>query len=89
MLNLGDDAAIAEPVHGAAPDIAGRDIANPTATILSVAMLLRHHWHMPEQAERIENAIRATLQDGYHTVDLYPEGAIGTREFTDRVIEHL
>ncbi|MDZ4672785.1 MAG: isocitrate/isopropylmalate dehydrogenase family protein [Phototrophicales bacterium] len=88
-LNLGEDAAIAEPVHGAAPDIAGKGIANPTACIMSMAMLLRHHWNMPEVAQRIDDAIRDTLEDGKYTVDIYTEGAINTVEFTDHVISHL
>jgi len=88
-LNLGDDAAIAEPVHGSAPDIAGKGIANPTAAILSIGMLLRHHWQLPDQAQRIQDAIRTTLDGGGHTVDLYTEGAISTDAFTDRVIANL
>jgi homoisocitrate dehydrogenase len=88
-LNLGDDAAIAEPVHGSAPDIAGKGIANPTAAILSMAMLLHYHWHLSEQGQAIQEAVRATLEEGDHTVDIYAEGAISTEEFTDRVIAHL
>ncbi len=88
-LNLGDDAAIAEPVHGSAPDIAGQGIANPTAAILSVAMLLRHHYKLPDAAECIESAVRATLNEGDHTVDVALEGALNTEEFTDRLISHL
>lgn len=88
-LNLGDDAAIAEPVHGAASDIAGKHIANPIAAILSVGMLLRHHWRMPEYAQVIEDAVRVTLEDGDYTVDVFAEGAISTSEFTERVIDHL
>ncbi len=88
-LNLGDDVAIAEPVHGAAPDIAGRGIANPTAMILSSALLVRYHWKMPDLAERIEHAVHATLSEGAHTADISADGAIGTVEFTQRVIAHL
>lgn len=88
-LNIGDDAVIAEPVHGAAPDIAGKGIANPTAAILSVALLLRHHWQRYEEAQRIEDAVRHTLEEGGYTVDLGVDGAISTSEFTGRVIEHL
>lgn len=88
-LNLGDDAAIAEPVHGSAPDIAGLGIANPTAAILSIALLLHHHWQMPELAERIRQAVRVTLEVGDHTADIALEGAIKMEEFTDRVISHL
>lgn len=88
-LNLGDDAAIAEPVHGAAPDIAGQGIANPTAMIMSMMMLIRHHWRLPEVADRLRAAVRATLSDGDHTADIMMEGAISTEMFTDRVISHL
>jgi len=88
-LNLGDDAAIAEPVHGSAPDIAGQGIANPTAAILSVALLLRHHWRRDDLAERIEDAVRNTLSNGDYTVDIYRDGAINTQEFTYRVISQL
>jgi homoisocitrate dehydrogenase len=88
-LNLGDDAAIAEPVHGTAPDIAGKGIANPTATILSVALLLRHHWDRHDLALRIEDAVRATLDTGGHTFDIYIDGAISTEAFTDRVCAWL
>lgn len=88
-LNLGDGVAIAEPVHGSAPDIAGKGIANPIATILSTALLLRHHWKLPDKADQIDEAVRKTLESGYHTVDIHPDGAIGTEEFTDRVIENL
>lgn len=88
-LSLGDDAGIAQPVHGAAPDIAGNNIANPIATILSVAMLLQHHWKMVDQAKRLRRAVRAALSAGYHTPDVQPDKAVGTEEFAYRVIEHL
>ncbi len=57
-LNLGDDIALAEPVHGSAPDIAGTGQANPTAAILSAALLARHAWNLPEAADQIEAAVR-------------------------------
>jgi homoisocitrate dehydrogenase len=88
-LNLGDDAAIAEPVHGSAPDLMGKNIANPTAAMLSVVMLLRHHWHLDDEAHKIQEAIRCTLEDGFHTVDIQPDKAISTSEFTERVIAHI
>ncbi len=88
-LSLGTGIALAEPVHGSAPDIAGQGIANPTAAILSLAMLLRHQWGRLEEAARIENAVRATLDEGDYTIDIYSEGAISTGEFTSRVREHL
>ncbi|MEP7290704.1 MAG: isocitrate/isopropylmalate dehydrogenase family protein [Chloroflexota bacterium] len=88
-LSLGEGVALAEPVHGCAPDIAGKGIANPTATILSAAMLMRHHWHRHEEALRIENAIRATLQEGAHTTDIFADGSISTGDFTDKVCGYL
>ena len=88
-LSLGEGVALAEPVHGCAPDIAGKGIANPTASIMSAAMLMRHHWHRHDEALKIENAIRATLASGAYTADINPEGAISTGEFTDRVCSYL
>lgn len=88
-VNLGDGVAIAEPVHGSAPDIAGKGIANPTATILSVAMLFRHHWRLHREAKMVEDAVRATLTEGLHTTDIYAEGAVSTEAFTDRVCSLL
>ncbi len=88
-LSIGDDVALAEPVHGCAPDIAGKGIANPTATILSVALLLRHHWQRHDDALRVENAVRATLKAGAHTADIYPDDAISTWAFTEKVCESL
>lgn len=88
-LNLGDGIAIAEPVHGSAPDIAGQGIANPTAAILSVALLLRHHWQRDKEAHQIEAAIYTALKEGEHTSDIYNEGAISTQEFTDRVCSQI
>ncbi|MFN8449606.1 MAG: isocitrate/isopropylmalate family dehydrogenase [Anaerolineae bacterium] len=88
-LSIGNGVALAEPVHGCAPDIAGLGIANPTASILSAAMLLRHHWQRHEAALNIENAVRATLSAGAHTSDIYPENALSTDEFTAEVCRHL
>ena len=88
-LSLGEGIAIAEPVHGTAPDIAGRGIANPTASILSVALLLRHHWQRPQEAERVEQAVNATFNQGDHTSDIYTDDALSTQEFTDRVCAQL
>jgi homoisocitrate dehydrogenase len=88
-LNLGDDAAIAEPVHGTAPDIAGKGIANPTATILSLAMLLRLHSQRGDLATSIEDAVRATLETGGHTFDIYTDNALSTEAFTERVCSLL
>ena len=63
-----------EPSHGSAPDIAGKDIANPLATILSVAMMMRYTFSNEEGAARIENAVKKVLAQGYRTADIYTEG---------------
>ncbi len=88
-LSLGDSIALAEPIHGSAPDIAGKGIANPTAAILSVAMLLRHHWYKLEEADRIDEAVRRTLDEGGHTADIYAQDAISTDEFAERICAQL
>ncbi|MCL2231082.1 MAG: 3-isopropylmalate dehydrogenase [Treponema sp.] len=71
-----------EPVHGSAPDIAGQDKANPMAAILSVAMMLRYTFNMPNEAESIERAVKAVLAKGYRTGDIFSDGKklIGTKE---------
>ena len=63
-----------EPIHGSAPDIAGKDIANPIATILSVAMMLRYTLNQEQAAQRIENAVKKVLAQGLRTADIYTEG---------------
>jgi 3-isopropylmalate dehydrogenase len=80
-----------EPIHGSAPDIAGKGVANPLATILSAAMMLRHSLGQPEAAARIERAVARTLADGYRTADLYTEGTrkVGTEEMGRAVLERL
>ncbi|MFZ4816000.1 MAG: isocitrate/isopropylmalate dehydrogenase family protein [Phototrophicaceae bacterium] len=88
-VNLGEGVAIAEPVHGSAPDIAGKNLANPTATILSVAMMMRHYWNLTREAKRVDDAVRAALSEGMHTSDIYAEGAVSTDAFTDRVCAWL
>lgn len=88
-VSLGDGIGIAEPVHGSAPDIAGKNIANPVATILSAALLLRYHWQMPDLAKKIEKAVRDTLRNGVYTADVKSNGAVTTEAFTDLVCEKL
>lgn len=80
-----------EPAHGSAPDIAGQDKANPLATILSGAMLLRLGLHLPAEADCIENAVRRTLRDGYRTGDIMEPGKtlVGCEEMGRKVIERL
>lgn len=88
-LNIGNDSAIAEPVHGSAPDIAGKGIANPTAAILSIAMLINYQWNQSEVAQKITDAVHETLNAGTHTVDIYSDGAISTDAFAERVISNI
>ena len=76
-----------EPIHGSAPDIAGKGVANPTATILSAAMLLRHSFALEAQAARIEAAVAATLAAGIRGGDL--GGSAGTREIGDAILDRL
>jgi 3-isopropylmalate dehydrogenase len=77
-----------EPSHGSAPDIAGKGIANPLATILSVAMMLRYTLQQPEAAARVEQAVSAVLTAGMRTADIWSEGQerVGTREMGDAVV---
>lgn len=89
--SLGDRHALYEPVHGSAPDIAGKGVANPLATILSVAMMLRYSFGMGEAADLVERAVEETLREGYRTPDIYSEGCrkVGTEEMTERIVENL
>jgi 3-isopropylmalate dehydrogenase len=80
-----------EPSHGSAPDIAGQDRANPLATILSAAMMLRYTLNQPEAADRIESAVKAVLSAGLRTGDIWSEGTqrVGTRAMGDAVVAAL
>ena len=80
-----------EPIHGSAPDIAGRGVANPLATILSAAMMLRHSLKQPEAATRIEAAVAKVLRAGLRTADIQTPGgkALGTEEMGDAVVAAL
>lgn len=71
-----DGVGLYEPVHGSAPDIAGKDIANPLAAVLSAAMMLRYSLNMPDAAARIEAAVAAILAEGYRTNDIMPPAAV-------------
>lgn len=77
-----------EPIHGSAPDIAGKGIANPMATILAAAMMLRHSCAMEREAVAIETAVQKTLAAGHRTADLVPRGhsSLGTIAITDRIL---
>jgi len=80
-----------EPIHGSAPDIAGKGVANPLATILSAAMMLRHSLNQAAAADRVESAVKKTLRDGYRTADIYTAGTrkVGTAEMAAAVAERL
>jgi 3-isopropylmalate dehydrogenase len=80
-----------EPIHGSAPDIAGKGIANPLATILSAAMMLRYSLGRPEAAQRIESAVRRVLGAGYRTADIYTDGMnrVDTEQMGRAVAERL
>ena len=80
-----------EPSHGSAPDIAGKGVANPLATILSAAMMLRYTLHQPQAADRIESAVKAVLSAGLRTGDIWSEGMqrVGTRAMGDAVVAAL
>lgn len=80
-----------EPSHGSAPDIAGKDIANPIATILSAAMLLRYSLNMDEAAADVERAVKQVLKDGYRTVDILSAGMkkVGTKAMGDLITERI
>jgi len=76
-----------EPIHGSAPDIAGKGIANPIGTILSTAMMLRHSLKLEDEASAIEKAVHQTVTDGARTADI--GGKLGTRQMTDEIIKNL
>lgn len=80
-----------EPIHGSAPDIAGKNIVNPMACILSAAMMFRYSFDMPEEADTIEKAVGAVLDKGYRTADNQSEGCtvLGTIEITDKILEEV
>lgn len=80
-----------EPIHGSAPDIAGKNIVNPMACILSAAMMFRYSFDMPEEADTIEKAVGAVLDKGYRTADNQSEGCtvLGTIEITDKILEEI
>ncbi|RUM28780.1 MAG: 3-isopropylmalate dehydrogenase [Aquifex sp.] len=89
--SIGDKYALYEPVHGSAPDIAGKGIANPIATILSAAMMLKYSFGMDKAHDLIEKSIEETLNQGYRTPDIWSEGSIkvGTKEITDKILENI
>ena len=89
--SLGENTALYEPIHGSAPDIAGLNIANPLATILSVALMLRYSLSMPQEASLIEKAVAQTLKEGFRTQDIHQKDKqlIGTEKMGDAVAKNL
>jgi 3-isopropylmalate dehydrogenase len=86
-----DACGLYEPVHGSAPDIAGEGVANPLATILSVAMMLRYSLDQGELADRVERAVGDVLDDGLRTPDIFTDGTrrVGTVAMGDAVVAAL
>jgi 3-isopropylmalate dehydrogenase len=80
-----------EPVHGSAPDIAGQGIANPIACLMSFAMLLRYSFDLGEEADRLERAIAAVLDQGYRTADIAGDGGtrVSTSGMGDAILKEL
>jgi len=91
--SLGDGkCGLYEPIHGSAPDIAGQNKANPIATILSAAMMLRYAFDLADEADCIENAVNAALNDGLRTADIVGNSGatpLGTVEMTDAIIARI
>ena len=89
--SIGGPVGLYEPVHGSAPDIAGKGIANPLGAILSTALLLRHSFQLEREAASIENAVSSVLNEGFRTADLVPPGqsSVPTSEMGSRVVEAL
>jgi len=90
--SLRDDSfGMYEPSHGSAPDIAGKNIANPIATILSAAMMLRYSFDMDEEADAVEKAIKKVLKDGYRTVDIMSKGKteVTCSQMGDLIVKNL
>ncbi len=86
-----------EPSGGSAPDIAGKGIANPIATILSAAMMLRYSFDLDKEADAIEKAVKKVLEEGYRTIDIMPQSEekrasvkqVGTKEMGDLISEYI
>ena len=80
-----------EPSHGSAPDIAGMDIANPIATILSAAMMLRYSFDMQKEADAVEQAVQQVLTEGWRTTDIMADGCkkVGTTQMGDLIAERI
>ncbi|MGB0910350.1 MAG: 3-isopropylmalate dehydrogenase [Nitrospirales bacterium] len=89
--SVGSTVGMFEPIHGSAPDIAGKNMANPIGTIASVAMMLNHSFDLTKEAKLIEQAIQSTLDQGYRTKDIEGDGTtlLGTKEMGDKILQVL
>ncbi len=89
--SLGGKTAMYEPIHGSAPDIAGQDMANPLATILSVGMMFKYSLNREDVNDAIESVVESILEEGYRTRDIMSEGMneVGCKEMGDRVAQAL
>jgi 3-isopropylmalate dehydrogenase len=89
--SIGGDTAMYEPIHGSAPDIAGKGLANPLATILSVGMMFKYSFDREEVNSTIESAVESVLDQGFRTRDIMSNGMteVGTEEMGDKVIGEL
>lgn len=89
--SVGSGGAIYEPVHGSAPDIAGKDIANPIASILSSAMMLKYSFNRDQAADEIDSAVRRVLEKGYRTADIYEKGMtkVGCQDMGRLIVEEI
>lgn len=85
--SIGEKGAIYEPVHGSAPDIAGQDMANPIASVLSLGMMLKYTFNMDDASEKIENAVKNVLDKGIRTTDIYQDGMkkVGCKAMGDEI----
>ena len=89
--SIGEKYGLYEPIHGSAPDIAGQDIANPIATILSAAMMFKHSMGLVEEGIAIEKAVEKVLNDGMRTKDIYTDSTklVGTQEMVSSIVENI
>jgi len=89
--SLGGNNGMYEPIHGSAPDIAGQDIANPIATIMSIAMMFKYSFGLDEASELIESAVEKILQNGFRTKDIMDNCGklVGTKEMGDLILKEI
>ena len=89
--SLGDHHALYEPVHGSAPDIAGKNQVNPVATILSVAMMLKYTFQLYDLAHAVEQAVKDVLKEGHRTLDIAQNGkqTVSTNRMGDLIVERI